>query len=67
MIICVCNNITESQIRDAAAQGVYSMAELQSMLAVSTQCGTCFDSAEQVLYECLSSTRANPDLYYNAA
>lgn len=43
------------------------MAEVQAQLPVSSQCGTCFESAEQVLLDCLSSTKQNPGLFYNAA
>lgn len=66
MIICVCNNISDSQIRDAIADGVCSMEELQTTLPVSSQCGTCFESAEEVLFECLRMAQKNADLYYAA-
>ncbi|MEM8496879.1 MAG: (2Fe-2S)-binding protein [Pseudomonadota bacterium] len=67
MIICVCNNISDRQIREVISRGACSMAELQAELSVSSQCGTCFESAEQVLYECLGSVERNPGLFYNAA
>ena len=67
MIICVCNNISDSHIREAIAGGVSSMAELQQHLPVSSQCGTCFDSAEEVLTECLRMADQHSGLYYNAA
>ncbi|MFK7731286.1 MAG: bacterioferritin-associated ferredoxin [Pseudomonadales bacterium] len=67
MIICVCNNISDRQIRDVIDRGACSMADIQAQLPVSSQCGTCFESAEQVLFECLRSAKRNPGLFYNAA
>ncbi len=43
------------------------MDEVQAELSVSSQCGACFESAEQVLFECLSSVERNPGLFYSAA
>ncbi len=67
MIICVCNNISDSDIRDAVASGACSMLELQQQLAVSSQCGTCFASAEEVLFECVAMAEQRNDLFYKVA
>ena len=55
MIVCVCNNISDREIRQAAELGVNSMAQLRDDLGVGTCCGKCQDCARQVLRECLQA------------
>ncbi len=43
MFVCVCNGITERQIREAIAQGATSLPELTACLGVASGCGTCAD------------------------
>lgn len=49
MIVCVCNNISDREIRQAVDLGLSSMDELQRDLGVATCCGQCADCALQVL------------------
>lgn len=49
MYVCVCNRVTDHQIREAASGGVSSMAELTAQLKVASCCGRCRDCAERVL------------------
>lgn len=49
MIVCICNNVSESDICQAVDAGLSSMAELQRDLGVTAGCGACADSAKQVL------------------
>ena len=49
MIVCVCNNISDREIRQAVDLGLSSMAELREDLGVATCCGKCDSYAEQVL------------------
>ncbi len=51
MIVCVCNNISDREIRQAVDLGLSSMEELKSDLGVATCCGQCADCALQVLNE----------------
>lgn len=51
MYVCICNAVTESQIRDAAATGAGSLRELRQTLGVAAQCGRCASSAHSVLKE----------------
>lgn len=55
MYVCLCNGITESQIRDAVGGGARSLSELHVCLGVASCCGRCADCAQQVLHETLSS------------
>ena len=49
MIVCVCNNISDREIRQAVELGVASMDELQRDLGVATCCGKCESCAREVL------------------
>lgn len=51
MFICICNGITEKQIRDAVCCGADDLSELQVQLGVGAGCGTCTAFAEQILTE----------------
>jgi bacterioferritin-associated ferredoxin len=54
MYVCICNAVTDRTIREAAAEGVHSLAELQRRTGCAGACGSCADLAEQVLHESLS-------------
>ncbi len=53
MYICVCNAVTEQQIRDAVCAGASSVCELSARLGVAAACGCCRTFATQVLDETL--------------
>jgi bacterioferritin-associated ferredoxin len=55
MYVCLCNGVTESQIRTAVTDGARSLRELRADLGVASCCGKCADCAQQVLHETLSS------------
>ncbi|MFA9215950.1 MAG: bacterioferritin-associated ferredoxin [Sphingomonadaceae bacterium] len=58
MIVCVCNNISDREVRQAIELGITSMDQLRSDLGVATCCGQCFDYAEQLLNEQLARDAA---------
>lgn len=49
MYICICNAITDSQIKEAVANGATSLADLQFDLGVAINCGRCAESAIELL------------------
>lgn len=49
MFVCVCNRVTDTQIRQACAKGAHSLACLQDELKVATCCGRCADCANRVI------------------
>ncbi|KGE02554.1 bacterioferritin-associated ferredoxin [Pseudohaliea rubra] len=51
MFVCLCNGITESQIRAAASTGISTLEELTEHLGVASQCGQCGAMAQAVLEE----------------
>ena len=56
MYVCLCNAITDHEIRAAADLGARSLADLSSTLGVATCCRRCADCASCVLDEHLSKT-----------
>lgn len=57
MIICICNNVSDRDIRKAVASGMTTMSELRQNLGVATCCGKCNACARQVLRECCADAR----------
>ena len=57
MYVCVCNAITDKQIRKAAKAGVRTIRDLQSKLGVATGCGACTEVASEILQETRQQTR----------
>jgi len=51
MYVCICNAITDKDIRRAAASGADTLYELQDRLGVATCCGSCADHANEILGE----------------
>jgi bacterioferritin-associated ferredoxin len=50
MYICVCNAVTEREIRQCAQLGC-TLGDLREQLGVCTNCGKCKHAAEQILRE----------------
>jgi bacterioferritin-associated ferredoxin len=49
MYICLCNAVTDHDIRREAADGVHSFAELQARTGCSDCCGCCEQEARSTL------------------
>jgi bacterioferritin-associated ferredoxin len=49
MIVCVCNNISDREIRQAVDLGITSIDDLRAALGVATNCGECLSYAMEVL------------------
>jgi len=65
MYVCICNAITDKQIRVAAEAGVSDLWGLQKTLGVATNCGACKEMAADILRE--HATGAQPRMYRPAA
>ena len=64
MYVCICNAITETQIRDAADAGAEDLWALQAELGVATNCGSCKETASEILSEKRQArTAAEPKIY----
>ena len=55
MYICLCNAITEGDIRACAQEGACTLRELERCLGVGASCGRCKAAAKEVLREARSS------------
>lgn len=67
MYVCLCNGITDKQIRKAAESGVADLNSLQRELGVATGCGSCLETATDILRDARqSSTRFEPVVYQPA-
>jgi bacterioferritin-associated ferredoxin len=51
MYVCLCNAITDREIRGAVALGARTLADLESSLGVGTCCGRCVDCARRLVGE----------------
>jgi bacterioferritin-associated ferredoxin len=54
MYICLCNAVTDHDIRREAADGVRSFAELQARTGCSDCCGCCEQEARTTLDKAVS-------------
>lgn len=65
MYVCVCNRVTDTQIRDAAERGVASLDDLCRQLKVASCCGRCRECARQVFESAVADPwEAKPGLAY---
>ena len=53
MYVCLCNGVTEQQIRDAICDGASTLCDLSARLGVASGCGCCRTFAAQVIDETL--------------
>lgn len=49
MYVCLCNGITDRQIKATVAAGATSLADLQNQLGVANCCGCCAQLASSFL------------------
>jgi bacterioferritin-associated ferredoxin len=55
MLICVCNAITEDEVRHAARCGAACAESAYARLGCEPQCGTCLCYAQEVIDEELAA------------
>ena len=51
MYVCLCNGVTERQIREVAAAGCRTVPELTMRTGCGATCGSCLDMAQALLDE----------------
>ncbi|MBD9416044.1 bacterioferritin-associated ferredoxin [Pseudomonas sp. PDM16] len=59
MYVCLCQGVTDGQIREAIYEGCCSYREVRESLGVGTQCGKCACLAKQVVRETLSDVQSS--------
>jgi len=51
MYVCICNAVTERQIRTCAQEGATTIHDLREQLCVAGNCGKCARHAKTILRE----------------
>ncbi len=66
MYICICNQVTDGQIRDVVRKkGMTRLQEVCRELGTCNQCGKCAVATRQVVTECLDqSVRQKPSVHW---
>ena len=67
MYVCICNAITDKQIRKAAKAGVRDLWALQRELGVASGCGSCKEVASEILREERQRPRVAAPVIYKPA
>ncbi|MCC7080874.1 MAG: (2Fe-2S)-binding protein [Burkholderiales bacterium] len=64
MYVCLCNPVTDREIRGCVRQGARTLSDLQMQLGVAAQCGMCAASALAIVREeaCCASIAENDHL-----
>jgi bacterioferritin-associated ferredoxin len=55
MYVCICNGVTDSDIRQAADAGCRSRPELTMRTGAGSTCGSCIEMATAILEESLAA------------
>lgn len=61
MYICICNAVTERQLKECARSGAASLDEVAFHLGVGTGCGRCRECASGMLEEMREEARAESE------
>lgn len=61
MYVCLCQGITDKDIRDAVNEGCCNYKEVRQALDIASQCGKCGCLAKQIVKETISESQlSNP-------
>ncbi len=60
MVVCVCNALSDADIRRKAAEGVRNFDALRAETGCSDCCGCCESTAREVFAAAQAETRARP-------
>jgi bacterioferritin-associated ferredoxin len=62
MYVCVCNAVTESNIRDAVGSGIRNLQQLARATGCGSTCGCCKEMAVEVIQQALHEKLNKPML-----
>ena len=62
MYVCVCNAVTDSDIRNAVIDGVHNLSQLRQETGCGSNCGSCNEMAVEVLQQALAEKRESRNL-----
>ncbi|MCP5181956.1 MAG: (2Fe-2S)-binding protein [Pseudomonadales bacterium] len=66
MIVCVCRNVSDRDIRRAIAEGARSVTDIADALDAGTCCGLCRETTEELLGDAGASANNAGSLTYAA-
>ncbi len=66
MYVCLCRGITDSQIKQAVAEGAENTREVSDMLGTAKQCGKCGMVTRQIIQKELNTKSSLSDQFYSA-
>ena len=64
MYVCLCNGITDTQIRAAIQKGASSLKDVRKTLGVAKHCGKCGIQTREILREAQFDTVSEQDRFY---
>jgi len=64
MYVCICNAVTDQEIRDAYDGGAHTFAAIQDELGVATCCGCCEPVAREILASCQAQQEKETAAHY---
>ena len=69
MYVCICNAVTDRQIKKAVQEGHGTFEKIQQLLGVGTCCGKCEPHAKEVILEvkidkCKNKVNGSPIIFY---
>ena len=57
MYVCICNAVTDSEIRQAVDDGVRNLKQLSRLNGCGVTCGSCQELASEVIQEAVTEKR----------
>ena len=51
MYVCICNPVTENEVRACVSRGACTLPDLQAQVGVALQCGMCASAALAIVEE----------------
>ncbi|MFC0679830.1 (2Fe-2S)-binding protein [Lysobacter korlensis] len=67
MYVCICNGVTDRDIREAAEGGCRTMPELTMRTGAGSTCGSCIEMATDILEQARAVRELPLPLLQNAA
>ncbi len=64
-LVCLCNMVTEKEIRDALAKGARSAIDIQKITRAGTSCGRCLPWIDSIVEEFLANQSVDPQQKIN--
>ncbi len=62
MYVCVCNAVTDSDIRNAVDDGVRNLKQLRQLTSCGDTCGSCRQMAGEILIQALEQKQETRNL-----